>query len=400
MIDSALLRSLIRSHLPGVIAIRRDLHAHPELGYNEHRTSGVIVQELKRLGIAHVAGLAGGTGVLAHIPPTDAKNAGRPAIALRADMDALPIEENTGVSYASTTKGIMHACGHDGHTANLLGVARVLNELPRRDRPVTLVFQPAEEGGAGGKRMCEDGALDGSRIGTKVERIYGLHGWPLYTLGDVGSREGPLLAATDAFNVRIVGEQSHAAYPHLARDPIVATSQIITALQTIASRSISPQDAIVVTVGAMNAGTARNIIPRSATFLGTMRTLRPETRVLGRQKFYAIVEGVAMAMGCVAEITWDEGYPVTRNDPEATRTFFRVARAGLGEGRVFEVPEPTMGGEDFSYYGQIVPACFFVLGVKPRGQTHAPSLHQPEFDFNDDALETGIEMMCRLALDT
>ena len=392
------LRRAISTELAGVTAIRHDLHAHPELGYHERRTSGVVVAELARLNIPHVAGLAGGTGVLAHLPPTDPKNSANPAVALRADMDALPIEENTGRPYSSTHKGVMHACGHDGHTANLLGVARVLSQLPDRPNPVTFIFQPAEEGGAGGKRMCQDGALDASRLGPKVGRIFGLHGWPQYTVGDVGSKPGPLLAATDNFTVRVVGEQSHAAYPQLSRDPIVAASQIISALQTICSRNIKPQDSIVVTVSKINGGMAHNIIPRSVEFVGTMRTLRPETRMFGRERFYQISEGVAQAMGCRAEIQWDEGYPVTNNDPALTDTFFHVAQAALGPARVQLVPEPSLGGEDFSYYGQIVPACFFVLGVKPKDRETYPSLHQPEYDFNDDALSIGIELMSRLAL--
>lgn len=395
----ASLRDAVRSVLPSVTAIRRDLHAHPELAYQERRTSGVVCAELKRLGVAHIGGLAGGTGVLAHIPATTPEGKARGAVALRADMDALPIVENTGVPYTSKTPGVMHACGHDGHTANLLGVAGVLMKLAHRPNPVTLVFQPAEEGGAGGKRMCEDGALDGSRLGPRVDRIFGLHGWPQYVLGDVGSRAGPLLAATDNFEVEIVGTQSHAAYPHLSRDAVVTTAQIIAALQSIASRNAAPTECIVVTVAVVNGGVARNVIPRSVHFAGTMRTLTPEMRVLGRERFYAITSGIAGAMGCEARIRWEEGYPVTFNDPAMTERFFRVARRTMGDKRVREVPTPTMGGEDFSYYGHHVPACFFILGVRPPGQDTCPSLHQPEYDFNDDALETGIELMCELALD-
>lgn len=393
------LREIIREALPVVTAIRRDIHAHPELAYQERRTSRVVCEELSKLGIEFVSGLAGGTGVVAHIPATTAEGRSRGAVALRADMDALPIVENTGAAYASKTPGVMHACGHDGHTANLLGVARVLSRLERRPNPVTLIFQPAEEGGAGGKRMCEDGALDGSRIGPRVSRIFGLHGWPQYTLGDVGSRPGPLLAATDNFEVEIVGEQSHAAYPQLSRDPIVAASQIVVALQTVCSRNTPPTDSIVVTVATMHGGQARNVIPRSVHFAGTMRTLTPEMRKLGRERTCAIMTGVAGAMGCEARIDWQEGYPVTFNDPAMTERFFRIARSTVGESRVREVPTPTLGGEDFSYYGHHVPACFFILGVRPPGQATYPGLHQPEYDFNDDALETGIELMCALALE-
>ncbi|HVU62987.1 MAG TPA: M20 family metallopeptidase [Phycisphaerales bacterium] len=393
------LKPLIRQALSGVVRIRHDLHAHPELAYQERRTSGVVVEELERLGVAHRGGLAGGTGVLAHIPATVAGAEARGAIALRADMDALPIEERTGREYSSTVRGVMHACGHDGHTANLLGVARVLSGVPHRPNPVTLVFQPAEEGGAGGKRMCEDGVLSGAVLGPRVREIYGLHGWPQYEVGVVGSRPGPLLAATDNFVVTVRGTQAHAAYPQLSADPVVAMSQMIVALQTIASRNVAPQDSIVVTIATVSGGTARNIIPERVTFSGTMRTLDPETRVLGKRRFYEIAEGVAGAMGCRAEIAWEEGYPVTFNDEKATARFFRIAEETLGGERVRPVPHPSLGGEDFSYYGHHVPACFFILGVKPRGVKEYPSLHQPEYDFNDDALETGIELMCRLALD-
>lgn len=394
----ASLRSAISAALPGVIAIRHDLHTHPELAYQERRTSRVVAAELGRLKIDHVTGLAGGTGVLGFLPATTPEGQRSRSIALRADMDALPIEEATGAPYASKTKGIMHACGHDGHTANLLGVARVLAAMPDRPNGVTFVFQPAEEGGAGGKRMCEDGALDGSRIGTPVRTIFGLHGWPQHSVGIVGSKPGAMLASTDNFTVRVIGEQSHAAYPHLCKDPIVTASHIITALQTICSRNVRPQDSIVVTVSMISGGTAKNVIPRSIQFVGTMRTLKAETRELGRRRFYQIAEGVAGAMGCRVEIDWEVGYPVTMNEPGATRTFFDVAEKTFGAERVTHITDPSMGGEDFSYYGHHVPACFFILGVRPHGRDTYPSLHQPEYDFNDDALETGIEMMCRLAL--
>lgn len=392
------LRLRIREVLPDIIRIRHDLHAHPELAYQEKRTSQVVSQELTKLGIEHRTGLAGGTGVLAYIPPTDLANESRGSVALRADMDALPIVEQTGKSYASKTKGVMHACGHDGHTANLLGVARVLKNLPNRPSGVTLVFQPAEEGGAGGRRMCEDGVLDGRVLGPKVREIFGLHGWPQYGVGVVGSRPGPMLAATDNFVMTIRGTQAHAAYPQLGSDPIVASAQVISALQTICSRNVAPQDSIVVTIATINGGMARNIIPSSIVMAGTMRTLKPETRVLGKQRFFEIAQGVAGAMDCRADIEWEEGYPVTFNDERMTDKFFRIAEASVGKSRVQPVASPSLGGEDFSYYGHHVPACFFILGVKPAGVEKYPSLHQPEYDFNDDALETGIELMCQLAL--
>lgn len=392
------LRGLIAAEMPGLVKVRHDLHRHPELGYQETRTSGVIARELTAMRVKHVTGLARGTGVVAHVPATVGDAEAGNAIALRADIDALPIAEQTGLEYASVHAGVMHACGHDGHTANLLGVARVLTKVPHRPRPVTLIFQPAEEGGGGGLAMCKDGVLDGSVIGPPVEMIFGLHGWPQLPVGVVASRPGPLLAATDNFVVTIKGTQAHAAYPHFGADPIVAASQCVTSLQTIASRNVSPLDSIVVTVATIGGGTARNIIPQSVKFVGTMRTLTPEVRVLGKRRFFQIVQSTATAMGCEAVIEWEEGYPVTNNDPGATQRFFDVAKAALGAERVLGVGEPSMGGEDFSYYGQRVPACFFVLGVRPPNRTTYPTLHQPEFDFNDDAMPTGIEVMCRLAM--
>jgi amidohydrolase len=391
------LSALIRSALPDLVSFRRELHAHPELAYQERRTSRRVGEELSKLGIAYKAGLAGGTGVVAHLPATE--GSGREAVALRADMDALPIEEQTGAAYSSTTRGVMHACGHDGHTANLLGVARVLAATAHRPNPVTFIFQPAEEGGAGGKRMCEDGCLSGKVLGPPVRRIYGLHGWPQYPVGVVGSKPGPLLAATDNFTVTIKGTQAHAAYPQYADDAVVAAAQCVAALQTIASRNVAPHESVVVTVANIHGGTAHNIIPESVVFGGTMRTLDPDVRAGAKARFYTIVEHTARAFGAKAHIEWNEGYPVTRNDPVATDRFFDIARGAVGQDRVRTVPHASMGGEDFSYYGQHVSACFFILGVRPAGRESFPSLHQPTYDFNDEALETGVEVMARLALE-
>lgn len=422
--DAAVLRSLIAGELESLRAIRRDLHAHPELGYQERRTSQVVMRELSRLGIAHVGGLAGGTGVLAHLPatgtPTNRTNgtdtthtshashqsyeqgaqpsATTRAIALRADMDALPILEETGVPYASTTPGIMHACGHDGHTTILLGAARVLSKLPR-PRPVTLIFQPAEEGGAGGDRLCKEGVLDGTVLGPPVEKIFGLHGWPEAPLGHIWTRPGPLLASTDEIRVTIHGVQSHGAYPHYSRDTIVAAAQCIVALQTVVSRNTSPLEACVVTIGKIEGGTATNIIPQSVTFIGTIRALTAAVRETARKRVREIIEGVASAMGCSAEVHIGEGYPVTHNDPVLTERFFAMARGAIGAERVGVNPAPTMGGEDFSFYAQRVPGVFFCLGLKPPGQAKCPTLHQPDFDFNDEATPTGVEMMCRCAVE-
>lgn len=393
-------KALIGAELASLIAIRHDLHAHPELNFQEKRTSELVQRELAKLtasGLTFKAGLAKGTGVLAYLPPTDKAAEGKPSIGLRADMDALPIAENTGKTYASTTPGVMHACGHDGHVAMLLGAARVLSRCVRRPRGVHFVFQPAEESGAGGNEMCKDGVLDGAVLGPKVERMYGLHGWPTLALNVVGSRPGPLLAATDDVIVTITGEQSHAAYPHYAKDPILCVAQCLISLQQLVARNSSPFDNIVCSMTMIKGGTANNVIPRDAQFQGTIRTLTPEARTLARKRFFEIVNGIASAHECKAHIEWHEGYPVTFNDHALTEKWFATATKTLGEKRVHRIPEPTMGGEDFSYYAQKVPSVFFTLGLQRPDDRNPATLHQPEFDFNDDALATGVEMFVALA---
>jgi hippurate hydrolase len=390
------LRELIRVELPDLIEIRHDLHAHPELGYEEHRTSGVVKRELERLGIDFADSLAGGTGVLGHLP-----GAAEKAIGLRADMDALPIAEATGLPYASTVEGRMHACGHDGHTTILIGAARVLAALAGQSklpRPVTFCFQPAEEGGAGGKRMVEDGCLTGKLIGPPVESMFGLHGWPQLQLGLVGTRPGPLLAAADMFEITVRGDGCHAAFPHVGRDPIVAASALVNALQTIASRNADPLDAVVVSVTQFHSGFAHNVIPDRAVIGGTVRTLNAETQQMAIRRMREIAEGVAAAHGCSAELDYQIGYPVTLNDEAAVASFNDVARCAIGDDHVIEVPQPFMGGEDFSFYCHEIPACFFILGLRPEGVDAMPDLHQPTFNFNDDAIATGVELFCRLAL--
>lgn len=389
----------VRADVPRVTAIRRDLHAHPELSFGESRTSAIVQRELTDLGVRFTAGLARGTGVVGFIPAT-IDPAAAPTIALRADMDALPIEEATGAPYASKHAGVMHACGHDGHTAILLGAARAIAASASRPNHVVLVFQPAEEGGAGGKLMCDEGALSGAITGRAVDHVYGLHGWPDVPLGTVATRDGPLLAATDDFAVTIRGKGGHAAYPHLCVDPVVVGAHVIAALQTIASRRVAPTDSVVLTVPSLRSGgPANNIIHDTAEFIGTIRTLRDSTRALAREEFHRIVRGVSEALGAGAEIAWHDGYPATVNDPLATARFRRIARRALPPGRILEREHPTMGGEDFSYYGAHAKACFFFLGLRPPGPVEWPGLHTPRFDFNDEALPVGVELMARLALE-
>ncbi len=396
--------SLINQHLDEIAAIRRDLHAHPQILFTEEYSSKLIQDELTRLGITFRANMGGkapntGTGVMAHIPAT--VDSPGDCIGLRADMDALPITELNTFAHKSTNPGQMHACGHDGHTAILLGVARVLSHLKDRPNPVTLIFQPAEEGGAGGEKMVRDGALAGdsaSGLGPPITRMYGLHGWPDMPLGTVATKPGALLAATDTFDITITGSQGHAAYPHLCNDPIVASAAIISGAQTLVSRTTSPTDSLVVTFGAIHAGTAYNIIPETATLKGTVRTLNMDTRATTKARFFELVESTAKAMGCRAQITWNTGYPVTKNDPaEADRVMQISQQATLTTG--FElVQEPSMGGEDFSYYCLEVPACFYLIGLNESESEPYPGLHTPTFDFNDKAIGVGMEMMCLLAL--
>ncbi|MDP6986522.1 MAG: M20 family metallopeptidase [Phycisphaerales bacterium] len=388
------INALIQPHLTDLIAIRHDLHAHPELGYEEHRTSEVVQRELAAAGVDFKAGLAGGTGVLAHLPGGD----GDP-IALRADMDALPIVEQTGLPYASRTEGRMHACGHDGHTAILIGVAQVLAAMAKEDalpRPVTLVFQPAEEGGAGGARMVQDGCLDGSVLGPAVRSIFGLHGWPALGLGQVASRPGPILASADGFEATITGRGGHAAMPHLCIDPIAAAAAVIQSAQHVIARKVDPVQGGVVSITRVEGGTTHNIIPETVFMQGTTRFLHAEAGEAIHAAFKEILEGVAAAHGCTAEITMHEGYPITFNDPEAYAWWQRIAVATFGPQRV-ETMAPVMGGEDFSYYGQQIPACFFALGLQPEGAGSMPGLHHPCFDFNDDAIPMGIEAFVAVA---
>ncbi len=377
-----------------LIDLRHDLHAHPELGYEEHRTSEVVQRELEAAGVEFKAGLAGGTGVLAHIPGGE----GDP-IALRADMDALPIVEESGVPWSSKTEGKMHACGHDGHTTILIGTARALaaqSHAGTLKRPVTLVFQPAEEGGAGGQRMVQDGCLDGSIIGPPVRRIFGLHGWPAIALGTFASRPGPLLAAADGFEARITGRGGHAAMPHLCIDPIAAAAAVIQSAQHVVSRGVDPVQGGVLSITRVEGGTTHNIIPESVFLQGTTRSLEEEAGRVLHTRFDRVLEEVASAHGCTAEIDWKDGYPVTRNDEAAFEEWRGAMVAAFGESQI-RTMAPVMGGEDFSFYGQVVPACFFALGLRPADQDTMPGLHHPQFDFNDDAIQLGIDAFLALA---
>jgi amidohydrolase len=390
--EPAIERSLIDS----AVEFRRDLHRHPELAYQETRTSQQVAQWLSAIGVEFRTGLAGGTGVLGWLPATSA-NAG--TIALRADMDALPILEATGLEYSSTRDGLMHACGHDGHTSILAAVAASLARTPERRNNVLFVFQPAEEGGAGGKRMVEEGALTGEILGLPAQLIYGLHCSNFYDVGQVTTCDGAMLASATQFNIRVKGKGGHAAAPHLGVDPTVIAAHILIGLQSIASRGVDPLDSIVVSVPMIHGGTAHNVIPDYVELEGTLRTLQEKTREFAMRRIPEIAKGIAEGLGGSAETSYqNDPYPVTVNEPAAAARFRRLMEGTAG---IELQPDcvPVMGGEDFSFYGYSgVPACFYWLGIRPRGQESYPNVHTPQFNFNDDALEVGVRAMTTLAL--
>ena len=384
--------------LPELIAVRHDLHSHPELGYSETRTSKVIQDFLDSISVQYVSGLAKGTGVLGHITGDSSKSIG-----LRADIDALPIFEENSFDWKSNNEGCMHACGHDGHTTILLGAAKVLSTIAKQQslpNPVTFVFQPAEEGGAGAKYMVEDGCLTGSRIGDPVGTMFGLHGWPQLPLHSVATRSGPMLAADIGVEMTIRGTGGHAAFPHFGSDPVLCAAQVVTAVQQLVSRNTDPLDSLVVSLTQIHGGTTHNIIPDEVKITGTMRYLEQMVGKMAKTRFKEIVESVAKAHDCVASVDLTDGYPVTCNDPDAVEQFFSVARNTIDPSRVSQFDRPVMGGEDFSYYCKEVPSCFFALGLLPEGLDTIPGLHQPTFDFNDDAIGTGVKMFCALALNS
>ena len=370
--------------------LRRRLHRIPELGYAEHDTADLIRSELRRLGVAYAQGPADApTATVATIGDPS-----KPCVLLRADIDALPITEATGAEYQSERDGAMHACGHDGHAANLLAVAAALvKEADDLPCCVKLVWQPAEEGGGGGRRLCEAGVLDETeQFGPKVAAAFGLHGWPMLPVGVVSTRPGPLLAATDTFEATIRGVGGHAAFPHFTTDPIAAACAAVADLQQIVGRETDPTDSVVVSVTRFHAGTANNVIPDAATLGGTVRTLTPETRVAARNALERRLRFAAEAGRCESVFTWNEGYPPTVNDPAMADLVREVA----GD-RFVPAARPAMGGEDFSYYLERVPGCFFLIGLLPEGRDDYPALHTDGFDFTDAALETGVSTMLGIA---
>jgi amidohydrolase len=368
-----------------VTAWRRDLHEHPEIGFEVHRTAGLVADRLRAFGCDEVVPGVGKTGVVGII--RGRKTASGKVVGLRADMDALPILEATGVPYASKTPGRMHACGHDGHTAMLLGAAKYLCETRNFDGTVVVVFQPNEEGLTGSLTMLEDGLIE--RFG--IQQIFGMHTSPNHDLGKFAICAGPMLAACDKFTIEITGRGSHAARPHEGVDAVVVAAQTIMALQTIASRTIDPLDAIVVSTCMVRASDAFNILPEGVTLVGTIRALSEKARALTHKRMRDIAQGTAAVFGASAQTTIEGDVPVTVNDAERTRFARGIAGEIVGEANVVEM-RPIMGAEDFSHMLRKRPGAFIMIG---NGK--GPGLHNPGYNFNDDAIPLGVSYWARLA---
>ena len=360
-----------------IVNIRRQLHRFPELMYEEVKTSQLVRDTLDELHIPYRAPIAK-TGVLATIGTGN-----KPCIALRADMDALPIHEEADVDFPSEVDGKMHACGHDCHTAMLLGAAKILKEHEAKlPGTVQLLFQPAEEGGGGGKQMCDAGVLDEP----PVEKVFGLHVWPLLPIGSIGSCAGTMLAAAGQFQIVVRGKGGHAAMPHYCIDPITTASKIVVELQTIISREFDPLNSGVVSVTCFHAGEAYNVIPPSVQLTGTIRALTAERFATLKQRVQTITELVAEANRCEAEVQFPGiDYPPTVNHPEVWQSVRSIARPLIGEDQVHDI-SPLMGGEDFAFYAEKVPSCFVGLGVRNEDQGATFNVHHPKFKVDEDAL--------------
>jgi len=367
-----------------ITAWRRDIHAHPELLYDVHRTAASVADKLRHFGCDEVATGIGRTGVVGVI--RGGKGSGR-TIALRADMDALPIEEATGAPYQSTVPGKMHACGHDGHTAMLLGAARYLAETRNFAGTAIVIFQPAEEGGAGGQAMVRDGLMERFR----VEEVYGMHNYPGLPVGQFALRPGPLMAAADRVTIEIEGRGGHAARPHFAVDTVLVGAQIINQIQSIVARNVDPLQAAVISICVFQAGSTDNVIPQTALLRGTARSLTPQVRDLLEKRLHEVVEGTARLYGATAKLTYKRDYPVTRNHERQAAFAASVAAEVVGRERVDDQIAPVMGAEDFSFMLEARPGAFIFVG-----NGDSAGLHHPAYDFNDEIIPLGTSYWVKL----
>jgi len=381
MID---LRSLVAKETARTITLRRDLHRIPETAFNEYKTSALVAERLRSLGLEVVTGIAG-TGVVGLLRGSRPG----PTVMLRADMDALPMVEATGLPFASSHQGVMHACGHDGHMAMALGAAAVL--APLNDQiagNVKFVFQPAEEGPGGAKTMINEGVLKDP----DVDVCIGCHLWPAVPEGFIGVKPGPFMAAMDRFDLTIIGHGGHGAMPHLCVDALEIGTQVVCALQRLVSRKMDPLSPSVVTVGSFHSGTTFNVIASEAELSGTTRTFDREIWRSWPERMETVIQGVCKAMDAGYDFRYVQGYPPVSNDKDVADEVRACAIDVVGENRVIE-PAPTMGGEDMAFYLEQVPGCFFCIGV---GREDSEPLHNPGFDFDEKALDTGVEMLCRI----
>ena len=376
----------IKAYQPELEAIRHDLHMHPELGLEEHRTADIVARKLEEWGIEVHRGV-GVTGVVGVLRSGN----GAQSIGLRADMDALPMQEMTDLPYASTVPGKMHACGHDGHTTMLLGAAKYLAETHNFAGTAYVIFQPAEENFGGGDAMVKEGLFE--RF--PMKRVFGIHNWPSLPAGQFAWKVGPVMAAVANITITVTGKGAHGAMPHNGNDPIVIAAQIVSALQSIVARNVEPVEAGVVTIAHITGGHTFNVIPEVVRMQGTARWFKPEIGDLLERKVREIAGGIAAAFGASAEVDFQRAYPATVNEAESTRLAARAAAAVVGEGRVIEVEKPTMGGEDFSFMLNVKDGSYLFLGGGRTG--HDPNVHHPLYDFNDEILPVGASYFATLA---
>jgi amidohydrolase len=369
-------------------AFSRDLHAHPELGFEEKRTAQRVVAALRAVGVDEVHEGIGKTGVVAVVH--GASRASGRSVGLRADMDALPMAEDNDFAWRSCTRGLMHGCGHDGHTTMLVGAARYLAETRRFDGSAVLIFQPGEEGFAGAKAMIDDGLFE--RF--PVEAVYAMHNWPSLPPGHVGVNPGPMMAAADRIEIVVHGKGGHGAHPYMAVDPVLVAAHIITAAQSIVARNVNPVDSAVISLCAMQAGDvgAFSVIPREARLVGTVRTFRPEVQDMVEERLARLVDSVAVAFGATASLHYTRTYPATINNPEHAEFAAGVAADLVGDDKVTRELPPSMGAEDFSFMLQVKPGAYLRLG-----QGGGAFLHNPRYDFNDEVLPLGAALLASLA---